>query len=311
MNTRLIPLKFQDPDVTATGQPRAQVALAALRTLWFNTGTRCNITCQNCYIESSPYNDWLAYITTAEVERYLDEIRELDLPTTEIGLTGGEPFLNPHIVDIMRASLARGFRVLVLTNALKPLRRWRPQLLELKREYGAALTLRVSLDHYDPARHEEERGPHTYAPTVAELKWLSENGFHVHVAGRRRWDDDETVQRAGYAALFAAEGVAVDATDPLALVLFPEMDATVDVPEITTACWGILDKNPGAVMCASSRMVVKRKGAAEPVVVSCTLLPYDSQFELGSRLADALGVVKLNHPHCAKFCVLGGGKCSA
>ena len=37
---------------------------------------------------------------------------------------------------------------------------------------------------------------------------------------------------------------------------------TVDVPEITTACWGILKKSPDSVMCASSRMVVKRKGAA-------------------------------------------------
>jgi hypothetical protein len=46
-------------------------------------------------------------------------------------------------------------------------------------------------------------------------------------------------------------------------------------------------------------------------VVACTLLPYDPRFELGGRLADALGSVPLNHPHCAKFCVLGGGRCSS
>ncbi len=40
------------------------------------------------------------------------------------------------------------------------------------------------------------------------------------------------------------------------------MDPTVDVPEITTACWGILKKSPDSVMCASARMMVKRKGAA-------------------------------------------------
>ena len=81
--------------------------------------------------------------------------------------------------------------------------------------------------------------------------------------------------------LFADLGVAIDAQNPATLVLFPEMDATVDVPEITTACWGILKKSPDSVMCASSRMVVKRKGAARPAVVACTLLPYDPQFELG------------------------------
>jgi hypothetical protein len=94
-------------------------------------------------------------------------------------------------------------------------------------------------------------------------------------------------------------------------VLFPEMDAQADVPEITTACWDILGKSPDAVMCSSSRMVVKRKGAAKPGVVACTLLPYEAEFELGATLAEAERPVRLNHPHCAKFCVLGGASCSA
>ena len=100
----------------------------------------------------------------------------------------------------------------------------------------------------------------------------------------------------------------IAATDPGQTVLFPEMDEQVEVPEITTACWGILHKSPEQVMCASSRMVVKRKGAARPAVVACTLLPYDAQFELGETLAEAEGAVQLNHPHCAKFCVLGGAR---
>ena len=88
------------------------------------------------------------------------------------------------------------------------------------------------------------------------------------------------------------------------------MDASLDVPEITEACWGILGVEPAAVMCANSRMVVKRKGAAQPVVLACTLIAYDERFEMGETLAAALGEVTLNHPHCARFCVLGGGSCS-
>jgi hypothetical protein len=97
------------------------------------------------------------------------------------------------------------------------------------------------------------------------------------------------------------------------------MDETIEVPEITTACWGILKLSPSSVMCASSRMVVKRKGSQRPVVLPCTLLPYDQAFEMGETLKDASrvdggmfdnGAVKLCHPHCAKFCVLGGGSCS-
>jgi uncharacterized Fe-S cluster-containing radical SAM superfamily protein len=307
----LDPRKFRDPEITAAGETRASVALGVLRTLWFNTGTLCNITCRHCYIESSPRNDRLAYLSTTEVEAYLDEIAVLGLATEEIGFTGGEPFINRDIVAMLEACLERGFRVLVLTNAMRPMQRLKPPLLDLRQRFGARLTLRVSLDHYTPQRHEEERGPGSWAPTFAGLAWLAENGFDLAVAGRKQWGEDEAAARRGYARLFADHAIPVDAADPARLVLFPEMDAREDVPEITDRCWGILRKSPDSVMCASSRMVVKRKGAARPAVVACTLLPYDPQFELGGTLAEALGSVKLNHPHCAKFCVLGGASCSA
>ena len=117
------PRKFADPDVTANGEPRASVALTRPRTLWFNTGTLCNIACATCYIESSPSNDRLIYITTQEVERFLDEAAALDWPLEEIGFTGGEPFLNPQAPAMIEAALSRGFEVLVLTNAMRPMLR--------------------------------------------------------------------------------------------------------------------------------------------------------------------------------------------
>jgi hypothetical protein len=131
------------------------------------------------------------------------------------------------------------------------------------------------------------------------------------VAGRATFGgEDAATMRSGFARLFAGHGIPVDAADPVALMLFPEMDAKADVPEITEACWGILRKPPESVMCATSRMVVKRKGAARPAVVACTLLPYETAFELGATLREALRPVALNHPHCARFCVLGGAACS-
>src|SRR3546814_1673942 len=65
--------KFRDPRRTADGQERARVPLERLRTLWFNTGTLCNITCAHCYIESSPRNDRLLYLTRAAVATYLED----------------------------------------------------------------------------------------------------------------------------------------------------------------------------------------------------------------------------------------------
>jgi hypothetical protein len=302
--------KFRNPFITAKGETRAHVALRSLDTLWFNTGTLCNLTCRNCYIESSPRNDQLAYLTRDEVRGYLDEIARDHLPTRLIGFTGGEPFMNRDIIFMLEDVLSRGFDALVLTNAMKPMRRLRPQLLMLRNAYGDRLRIRVSLDHYAPEVHEAERGKRSWTPTIDGLVWLARNGFAIDVAGRRFSGEPEDDLRAGYARLFNELDVPIDGADPVRLMLFPEMDPHRDVPEITTACWGILHKSPDDVMCASARMVVKRKGAATPAVLACTLLAYDEQFELGRTLAEAAQPVRLNHPFCASFCVLGGAACS-
>ena len=297
----LDPAKFRDPFVTAKGEARAHVALDRLDSLWINTGTLCNLACKSCYIESSPTNDALVYLTLAEVEAYLDEAEALGV--REIGFTGGEPFMNRDMIAMLASALGRGFEVLVLTNAMRPMRRFEEQLKALPRE---RLTMRVSLDHHSQAVHEAERGPGSWAKAVEGLQWLSEHGFRVAVAGRRLAGESEQEGRAGYAWTFAQLGISVGA----GLVLFPEMDASADVPEISESCWDILDVSPSAMMCASSRMIVKAKGADRPHVVACTLLPYEKEFALGETLAGAAGKVMLNHPHCARFCVLGGASCS-
>jgi uncharacterized Fe-S cluster-containing radical SAM superfamily protein len=307
---RLDPQKFRDPHRTAAGDPRASVTLQKLKTLWFNTGTLCNIACRNCYIQSSPRNDRLAYLTLAEVVRYLDEIERDGWQTEEIGFTGGEPFMNPELLEMVEEALSLGFRVLVLTNAMQPMQRRKAKLFDLHRRLGVKLTIRVSLDHFTAERHEEERGAGTFKPTLEGLIWLADAGFKVAVAGRTMWGEDPQVERGGYARLFAEHAIPIDAYDPSALVLFPEIDAGADVPEITDACWKILGKSPADVMCSSSRMVVKRKGDSDPAVLACTLIPYEQQFELSRSLGGAGRSVSLNHPTCAKFCVLGGGSCT-
>jgi uncharacterized Fe-S cluster-containing radical SAM superfamily protein len=313
--------KFQDPDWTAAGEPRASVPLTKLKTIWFNTGTLCNITCRNCYIDSSPTNDRLVYLSARDVEAFLDEIERDKLGTELIGFTGGEPFLNPEFLAMLGTTLKRGFDVLALTNAMQPMQRPRIRdgLLRLLTEHGDRLLIRVSLDHYTRTLHETERGPKSFDKTLKGIDWLSEHGFNLAIAGRTCWGEAEAAARAGYAALIAKHGWRIDAGDHDQLFLLPEMDGSHDVPEITNRCWAILNKDPGDLMCASSRMIVKRKGAEAPTVLPCTLLPYDTSFEMGPTLkaaqhADsgmfAKGRVKLCHPHCAKFCVLGGGSCS-
>ncbi len=305
--------KFEDPARTVKGERRATVRFRGLDTLWVNTGTLCNIECANCYIESSPLNNRLSYFTAPDLVRLLDEAACIRQTPRVVAFTGGEPFMNPAMIDMLDIVLSRGHDALVLTNAMRPMMRARIQasLLELRSRFAKKLALRVSLDHWRANLHDEERGTKSFDIALRGLKWLAGNRFQVSVAGRLRWGDGEEAMRQGYRELFASTGTGIDACDPEALVFFPEMDETAPVPEISEGCWTILGKRPDDMMCATSRMAVKRRGAAGPSVVACTLLPYDERFDFGPRLADSLSPVRLNHPHCAKFCVLGGGSCSS
>ena len=302
----LSPDKFRDPDWTAKGERRASVTLGALETLWFNTGTLCNLACTSCYIESSPTNDALVYLTLAEADRFLDALTA----PVEIGFTGGEPFMNPDIVALLDHSLERGHRVLVLSNAMRPMRRHAQAIVALAERFAGKLTIRVSLDHFTQAVHEQERGALSWDRAIDGLRWLASSGVPIAVAGRLLPGESEADSRRGYATLFAMLGLALHADNPVELVLFPEMDATADVAEISEGCWELLGLTPQVAMCASSRMIVHRKGEPAAEVAACTLLPFDAQFLLGPSLAEARTTVALNHPHCARFCVLGGARCS-
>ena len=311
LNVTEIPIrKFSDPDITAGGEARASVDPRGLETLWVNTGSLCNLACENCYIESTPTNDRLSFISLREVDRLLDEIVEEGFPTREIGFTGGEPFLNPDMIAILQLCLVREFQVLVLTNAMNTMLREKQALADMHARYPGKLFLRVSVDHYLESMHTKERGPRSWKPAIKGLKWLSDSDLNFSNAGRTFWNESEAQMRAGYADLFARENIKLNAHDQADLILFPEMDGGDDVPEITTSCWGILNKDPADIMCASSRMVVKHKGDDHLSVMACTLLPYDQRFNMGKTLKEAWRSVKLNHSHCAKFCVLGGGSCS-
>ena len=299
--------KFKNQKVTADGSNRAFIEARNIKTLWFNTGTLCNIECKNCYIESSPKNDRLVYLTFEEVKSFIDEALDKNLGTNEIGFTGGEPFMNKDIMKMIDYSLRKRLKVLVLSNAMKPMLNRTKELIKLNH---SNLTIRVSIDHYEKEKHEEIRGKNTYDVMLQGLKWLNENNFNYTLATRLLWDEKEEDLRKNFGTFIKNNNLRLDTNSPKQLVTFAEMDEKIDTPEITTSCWDILNKDPNDVMCSWSRMVVRKKNSKNPSVIACTLLPYADEFDLGETLTNSLQKIYLNHKHCSKFCVLGGSSCS-
>ena len=109
---------------------------------------RCNLACDHCYMDASPYRR-----EQLPLPRVLDMIGECDiLDVRNIGLTGGEPLLYRDLDKVLSAAAGRtGVTVTLSTNAVLLTARHAVRL----REYGAQL--HVSIDgrpeFHDRFRH--------------------------------------------------------------------------------------------------------------------------------------------------------------
>ena len=299
--------KFKNKYITDNGRKRAFVNFTSLKTLWFNTGTLCNLSCKGCYIESSPLNDNLLYLTIKDVQNYLNEIKNNNISCNKIGITGGEPFMNKDIIEIIELCLKENYEVLVLTNAMQPMQNKFKNLEKISKY--RKLKFRISLDHYSKYKHEKIRGKKTWDKTLLGIHWLINNNFNLSVASRIL-NKNEQILRNGFSKLFKENDFKINAHDEKDLILFPDMDKKSNTPEITTECWDILSVSPKNLMCSSSRMIVKRKEDNKIHIVTCTLIPYENDFSYGYKLKDSFKRTYLNHPNCSKFCVIGGASCS-
>jgi molybdenum cofactor biosynthesis enzyme MoaA len=150
--------------------------LVALDTLWIQVaGTLCNLQCTHCFISSSPTNHAHGMMSLAEVRPFLDEAERLGV--REYYLTGGEPFLNREILEIIEAALALG-PVTVLTNGLLIRPETAARLRALSDASPYSLDLRVSIDGADAAANDPIRGAGTFDRIVAAIGLLARAGLN-------------------------------------------------------------------------------------------------------------------------------------
>jgi hypothetical protein len=120
----------------------------------------------------------------------------------EILITGGEPFLDPDLVELVDVA-ARWAPVTILTNAMVFARGSRRRMLEaLDRDQ---VTMQVSLDSGTPALHDRHRGRGSFDRARAGLVLLRELGFRVKVAATV--DEADAAEEAGLHALLDEDGI--------------------------------------------------------------------------------------------------------
>ena len=143
--------------------------------VWFYANYHCNLECTYCLTESGP----------RVRRRIVDPARMIDLATqakdvgfTEIGITGGEPFMLASMPDTVEA-IAEILPVIVLSNATLFTG---ARLDRVAHFAGRAIQVQVSLDAPDAGPNDTKRGEQNWSSVAEAVPRLVERGVRVRIA---------------------------------------------------------------------------------------------------------------------------------
>jgi MoaA/NifB/PqqE/SkfB family radical SAM enzyme len=281
-----------------------RVALSALDDLWFQvSGTLCNLTCAHCFISCSPTNHAFELMDLNQMKRLLEESQSHGVK--EYYFTGGEPFIHPHILEILEATLEIG-PATVLTNVTVMKRKHVERLAGVESRSLYSLELRVSIDGYSPEMNDPIRGKGTFRRALDGVRLLLEHGFLPIITVAETWEDgrtDEVFRR--FVEVLKSEGYSrprIKIIPTLRLGAEEKRSRSYsDWERVTVEMMEGFDSSQ--LICTRSRI------ATDKGVYVCPILIDSPEARLGSTLAESTGPYPLKHSACYT-CYVGGAICS-
>jgi MoaA/NifB/PqqE/SkfB family radical SAM enzyme len=127
---------------------------------------RCNLHCAPCFVSAGTEG---AEMSLHDIERIIPKLKELNI--ISITLTGGEPFLHPDIIRIVRTISDMDIKVSICTNATLITALQMQQLADIGR-----IHVNVSLDGFRPESHGKFRGDiQSFEVTKSTIRLLGEH----------------------------------------------------------------------------------------------------------------------------------------
>lgn len=280
------------------------VHISHLDHLWFQVGgTLCNLTCCHCFISCSPKNHNFGFLTLAEVRRRLEE--SVLLGVKEYYFTGGEPFLNPEMADILALTLRYG-PATVLTNGTVLKEAWLERLRAAEDASLYSLEFRVSIDGFSPETNDPIRGDGAFARALAGIQKLVRHGFLPIITAARVWPDDQEREVVGrFVEVLKSAGYSRPRLKILpTLKIGAEEQRTSGYHPTERVSREMLEGyDRSQLVCEHSRCVTDRGVHVCPILIEAP----DSL--LGRSLADSLRPYAIQHGACYT-CYQHGAICS-
>ena len=281
-----------------------KVKLDSLDNLWLQvSGTICNIECKHCFNNSSPVNHSFELMTLQQCKPYIDEAVKVGVK--EFYFTGGEPFANKELLQILEYTLQFG-PATILTNGMLIKENTAQMLHEISTNSIYTLEFRISLDGYTEEMNDNIRGKGVFKKAMNGIKLLYEHGFLPIITVTKTWEEleeekvlngfIETLKENGYerprikilpSLKIGQEALRTRGYDKYEYVN-EEMMKDYDVSQL---------------ICSNTRLV-SRKG-----VHVCPILINYPDAKLGDNLESSFKEYELKHQACYT-CYIFGAICS-
>jgi len=284
--------------------PLPRIEPSHLDHLWFQVGgTLCNLTCCHCFISCSPKNTSFGFLSLAEVKQRLEE--SVVLGVKEYYFTGGEPFLNPEMTEILIETLNYG-PATVLTNGTVLKDTWLERLAIAEAASLYSLEFRVSIDGFSSETNDPIRGEGTFARALAGIRKLVARGFLPIITATRVWPHERDQEIIGrFIEVLKSAGYSRPR-----LKLLPTLQ--IGAEEARTRGYALADRvtvdmldgyDTSQLVCEHSRIVTDRG------VHVCPILIESPDSLLGQSLAESLVPYAIQHGACTT-CYQHGAICS-
>ena len=285
-----------DHDAEHDVAPYPELNFKRLDTLWLQvSGTLCNLACLHCFISCGPKNDNHGFMSLEQVRPHLDWAARHGVK--EVYFTGGEPFMNPEIRELILATLEVA-PLSILTNGIlitDGLAAWLAEVFHTSR-YN--FDVRVSIDGTTPEENDAIRGRHTFERILAGVDRLVAHGLnpvmtvttcHAELAAEEG--------RARFIELLRERGV----TQPRLKFLSPIRIGREERrhggdgayrPSERLYVEDVPDPDTDHLQCDSCRMVTDQG------VFPCPILIEDPGARMGDTLDDAARAISLDRSAC-------------
>lgn len=171
--------------------------------VWFYSNYHCNLSCTYCFTESTPKTPKMAL----PPEQILELARQAsELGYSQFGVTGGEPFLLPYMVDLLKDLAAIGPTIVISNGTVFGPRRFE-RVTELA---GHDVAIQISLDAPEPDLNDEMRGDEGFAKVTDLIPRLVAAGVKVRIATTVEPDRLDEHQHARLCELHRRWGISDD-----------------------------------------------------------------------------------------------------